>query len=226
MSNAKKPSKQDTARPRARAKAGLKGLSSENRLAVSLGYLEAHPQSPVAAEVQVEATTLQTKRDAVLSVRAERTRARNLVEILDGAVAVADQEHDQAAADYANAVARKSKGDPAILKASAVAQASARRKHKAVPDKVEHVTTERGAEPGELDVEFERPEGAVSFAIQYRRESAPPTTPWLPEDGPILTRKPRCTIQGLPVNEEIRVRVQAIGDVAGHWSDEAVGRTR
>ena len=215
-----------TAPPVARPKSGLKDLSLEKKLDVTGGYLSARAESPIAAAVEPEAIALQSKRNILIEAIAAHKDAEAIALARGAAVGVASLAHDEAAADYAKAVGKKGRGDPSVLKASAVAQVSARRKHTATPAKVEGITTSRGTEPGDLDLAYPRPEGAVAFAIQYKRESALPTDPWLPADGPIQTRKVLWTITSLPVNTDIRVRIQAIGDFVGPWSDEVVGRTR
>ena len=61
---------------------------------------------------------------------------------------------------------------------------------------------------------------------QYKLEG-PGGTPaaWLPEDG-FSTKTLEWKIDQLPPAAQIRVRIRAIGDEIGPWSDEVLGKAR
>jgi hypothetical protein len=209
---------------------GTREKSEPELLDQSGGYLAAHAESPVGAQIAAEATTLKTSRDALLARDNELTliKATYDSKVLD--LVKAWDDHANAIDTYARRAVIIAKGDRAVLQGLGVEFISLQRgpRAKGPAGTPTNVRVAPGEDSGSVNVKWARPRGAGAFLAQYKLEplsaDAPPSD-WFPAEG-FATKNVEWLIDNLQPIAQVRVRVRAIGAEIGPWSEEALGRAR
>jgi hypothetical protein len=202
------------------------GRTRAQRLELTQTYLSSQAQSDPLNQLAPEATKLLGARKTLLATLVTKSDIQAQADKNAADLVLADAAHDQAAREYAFGAAKLAKGDASLL---ATLGPRAAKKPKKGANKVVGAPTKlvvaTGAAEGEAAPKCARVPGAGAYRFEYKLEPSLPADPWLPPGG-ITTKFARTTIPDLPPNQLIRARVCAIGETAGPWSEEVVGRAR
>lgn len=198
----------------------------DKRLERTQTYLASQAQNDPTKQLAAEAAKLDAARKALVATLATKADIQAQADKNAADLVLADAAHDEAAKEYVFGAGKLAKNDASLL---ATLGPRAAKKPKKGAKKVVDAPTKLVVAPGEVDGEAApkcaRVPGAGAYKFEYKLEPSLPQDPWLPPGG-ITTKFARTTIPDLPPNQLLRARVCAIGETAGPWSEEVVGRAR
>jgi hypothetical protein len=209
---------------------GKKGIltTGTKKLNKASEYLAKQTASPNAALVAAEASDLTLKRDGYVKAAQKHVDARALAELAGEAELTAEKALDASMSSYVRKGTEGADGNAGILTSLGIDLASAPTIVTGPAPAPTNVQLKEGAVSGQCKSAWSRPQGAGAFIAQYRLEPTagnPAPADWLPAEGH-HTSKVEWVIDGLPPAASLRVRVRAIGDEMGDWSDEVLGKAR
>jgi hypothetical protein len=209
-----------------RGKVGLRSSAIQKKLDKGTKFLNASKESTLATQLKPTADALQTAQNDLTTKYAAWKAAHDLAVSLAPTVAASSLAHTAALKGYVTVAQSAANGDPGVLTGAGVEQTAVRTLKPAQPAKMTHVSILPGTEPGDAKVKYTRPLGAASFEIQYKKDPALATDPWLPGDRGFITSALDYTITGLAPSGGVRLRIRPLGVVDGPWSDEVIGTAR
>jgi hypothetical protein len=214
--------------PAIKAKTGVVNLAVPDKLSLGETYVTAQDRADplLGGKVAAQAAAVKQAHDTLAQKVADRKGLEDTILVKDGEIVSAIQDYDTALQDYALGAVKAADGDVVVLQTLGVTPASiTRSKITGPPEAPENVRIAAGPTPGSLIVKHSRPAGSGSFAVQYKLEPSKPEDSWeAPES--LQSRSTVHQLGGLAPAQLVRIRVRALGDGWGPFSEEVMGRAQ